>query len=115
MKHPAPFFLVSCVLAAATAMASDRPPDLGLVVHGGHYAVSGRSFDDLGALGEAIEAMKPHSIRIVACGPGSTHALMAAAHRLRAWPLDLQVHAEHDAACRTDDPAADRYWRSIAP
>jgi Ni,Fe-hydrogenase III small subunit len=127
------------VLAAATAVwalacgakaQSGAPSDVRVAVHAAHYAVTGRAFDEVNALAAAIEAMRPSSVGIDACGPGTTRALMAAVHRLRDWPLHLRVHDVGDDACvkqsavsvrvgqrglRIDDAAVNRYWNSIAP
>ena len=127
------------VLAAATAVwavacgaraQSGAPSDVRVAIHATHYAVAGRAFDDVNALAVAIEAMRPSSVGIDACGPGTTRALMAAVHRLRDWPLHLRVHDSGEDACakqsavsvrvglrglRFDDEAVNRYWSSIAP
>lgn len=137
MKHSHASFLP--VLAAATALwavacgaraQSGAPSDVRVAVHATHYAVAGRAFDEVNALAAAIEAMRPNSVGIDACGPGTTRALMAAVHRLRAWPLHLRMHNSGDDACakqsavsagvgqrglRIDDEAVNRYWNSIAP
>jgi hypothetical protein len=135
VKHP------SClrVLAAATAAwavacgasaQSSAPLDVRVAVHATHYAVAGRVFDDVNVLGEAIDAMRPRSVGIDACGSGTTRALMAAVHRLRAFPLHLLGHDGGDDACakqpvasvrvgqrglRIDDEAVNRFWDDITP
>jgi hypothetical protein len=127
------------VLALATAtlvMAGEPPAPSGaasyatVIVHATHFAVAGRAFDEVDALGSAIEAQRPHAVAIHACGPGTTRGLRAAVYRLRAWPLVLHVHDRNDAACtgtaamalpvgqrglRIDDEAVDRYWSRIEP
>ncbi len=118
-------------LASHSAAQTGPPPDVTVAVHATHYALAGRTFDDPEKLGAAIDSLSPRSIGIVACGPGSTRPLMAAAYRLRAKPLYLRAHGSDEAACamqgavaptvglrklRIDEEAAvDRYWRSIAP
>jgi hypothetical protein len=137
-QHFHSFFLrVFAVAAAWSALASysaaqaGAPPDVTVAVHATHYALAGRAFDDPEKLSAAIDSMSPRSVGIVACGPGSTRPLMAAAYRLRARPLYLRVHESNETACamqgalaltvgqrtsRVDEEAAvDRYWRSIAP
>jgi Ni,Fe-hydrogenase III small subunit len=135
VKHPS----ILRVLAAATAAwavacganaQSGAPLDVRVAVHATHYAVAGGAFDEVNALGEAIDAMRPRSVGIDACGPGTTRALMAAVHRLRALPLHLRMHDSGDDACakqpvaavrvgqrglRIDDEAVNRYWNDIAP
>jgi hypothetical protein len=129
------------VLAAATAwfaLASYSaaepgapPPDVTVAVHATHYAFGGHAFDDPEKLAAVIDAMNPRSIGVDACGPGSTRPLKAAAYRLRARPLYLRALDTDEAACaghgaiaqtvslralrNDDEPAVDRYWRSIAP
>ena len=135
MKHPS-FLRVLAAATAAWAVAcgasaqSGAPLDVRVAVHATHYAVAGRAFDEVNALGEAIDAMRPRSVGIDACGSGTTRALMAAVHRLRALPLHLRVHDVGDDACakqpvvsvrvgqrglRIDDEAVNRYWNDIAP
>jgi hypothetical protein len=135
--HSPPSIVGVLALATVTLVMAGDPParpgaasDATVIVHATHFAVAGRAFDEVDALGSAIEVLRPHSVAIHACGPGTTRALRAAVYRLRAWPLHLQVHERSDAACtrsaaltlrvgqrglRIDDEEVDRYWNLIAP
>lgn len=139
MKHQLSHSIGFRVLAAATASAavvfgtaaqSGAASSVTVTVHATHFAVGSRAFDNVDDLGAALDEMRPRSIGVDACGPGTTRALMAVAYRLRDRPLHLRVHDRDDAVCagqapvaltvgerglRIDDAAVDRYWRSIAP
>ena len=93
----------------------------------------GRSFDDLDRLEAEAGRVRPGSVTLITCVPGSARSFKAAAHRFRELPVDSVVLRAESAACTPatlvsaallggearpagiDDDAIEAYWRQLAP
>lgn len=122
-------FAVAAVAAGVERASTD---EVAVAVFAGHYVLAGASFDDLNTLEAQVAKIGPREMRLVDCGPGTSRALMAAAHRFQQLPLYWRVADASDPACTSparvtvraiagsrplgiDDAAAGRYWHSISP
>lgn len=126
------FLLVSGLFASA--MAAEPPAySARIVVHETSYVLGGSAFDDLDALERAVQSASPRSIELGACGVAASRTLLAASHRFRNLPQQLQVFDANAGACAAvpiairaglpqgqrpagkDNSSVDRYWREVAP
>jgi hypothetical protein len=122
------------VLAAADAAPAPKPAII-ITVFASHYVLGGRSIDDLDRLESAVNATKPRTVTLQACGSKADHAQRAAAHRFRLLELELRFLESHSPACRISNPsssfpasarhgspplgidrdAVDRWWHASMP
>ena len=122
------------VWLATTGAVGAQVPIVTVAVFGDHYVLGGRYIDDLDRLEDAIAEMRPHGVRLEACGEGASRALRAATHRFRNMYLDLRTAGTDDAACQSAsvartvpvsqrfgqrpfgiyDEAVDRWWSTLS-
>lgn len=125
--------VIASVLLGGSAAAEQRVSGARIVVRETYYAVGKSAFDDLDSLERSVLATSPRSIELRGCGPGSSRALLSAAHRFSQLPQYLQVFDTKAAPCAAvpktvragqpavqkptgiDDSAVDHYWRQVAP
>lgn len=98
------------------------------------YLAAGVSFPDLETLDALVRPMNAHLVRLEACGPAASDALLAAADHLSYAPLVLNVLPPTAPQCAAAPVRAvqvsqaggpipvgaaripsDRYWRSVMP
>jgi hypothetical protein len=115
------------LVSAAATMTQDGT----IAVHARHYAVGGRAYTDLDQLEATVKAMRPASVRIVACEPAATRAWLAAVQRFDSLPLQLEGVDASAPACGPasmpvgtsaavsptgiDDKVVNRYWEQRMP
>jgi hypothetical protein len=131
------FNLAACCLlgicANASAAAAALAPDASVVVHATHVVVAGRTYGDLDAAAQALQALGARTVRVDTCLPGTSRALRAVVYRLRDHALAPRVLQADEPACAAagaaivpvstrasvpfaaDDPAVELYWDGMSP
>lgn len=84
-----------------SGLARDRGSGATLIVavFADRYVTVEVPFADLEALDALVKPVNPSLLRLLACGPGSNDALLAAAERYRDTPLAIRVLAAEEADC----------------
>lgn len=107
-KHASVSHLARAVIAAGlglvvslSGLAGDRGSGatLTVAVFADRYVAAEVPFADFDALDALVKPVNPSLLRLLACGPGSTDALLAAAERYRDSPLALGVLGAEEADC----------------
>lgn len=107
-KHAFVSHLARVVIAAGlglavslSGLAGDRGSGatLTVAIFADRFVAAEVPFADLDALDALIKPVNPSLLRLLACGPASTDALLAAAARYRDSPLALGVLAADEADC----------------
>jgi len=124
---------VVLILSLIAATPAFGQPNLTVTALPDRYVTGGRSFDDLDRLAAEAARVKPGSITLLACVPGSVRSYKAAVHRFRHLPVESVVLRANSAACSpaalapaalagggprpagVDDDAVEAYWRELAP
>ena len=117
---------------AGTAGAQSSVGTATITVLPDHYVLTGRAYNDLHRLEEAVRALRPKDIALDSCGPRETRVL-AAAHRFRDLPTRIRfLTISEDDACSPpvftpanvgagggptgiDDRAVSEYWAGLLP
>lgn len=131
--------LASLALAAGAAVPlyswAAPTPAVQIAVHADAFVASGRRYDDLASLVQALRSGGARKVVLTDCSDSARRATESAAFALREWPLELRVAYGYDAACKAPPPiarvslrrpgaalldgvdpqAVERYWASVAP